>query len=457
MYVNVGKKIRFNSVQILALGFFGLILIGGFLLSLPISSNSGQSTSIVDSLFTATSAVCVTGLVVVDTATHWNYFGQTVIIILIQIGGLGFMSFTTLLAILIGKKITLKERLLLQESMNTFSIQGLVKLIRYILVFTFAVEGLGALLLSTQFIPIFGISKGIYYSIWHSISAFCNAGFDLMGTYSGKYSSLTAFANNPVIIYTMSALIIIGGLGFTVWSEVYNYRERKKFSLHSKVVLSITGVLIIGGTILMFLLEYNNPLTLGHMPLFEKVNNAFFAAVTPRTAGMNTISTSDMTLGGQFLTMILMFIGGSPGSTAGGLKTATFGVLIITLISIIRGRDDVEIFKRRISKDTVYKSFALFILALSLVIIVTMLLCITQQGVPDGDKFNYLLYEATSAYGTVGLSLGLTQHLNTAGKIIIMITMYLGRVGPMTVLLALTHRMSKKSAIKYPEDKILIG
>ena len=199
MYVNLGKKIRFNSVQILALGFFSLILVGGFLLSLPIASNSGQSTNIVDALFTATSAVCVTGLVVVDTATYWNFFGQTVIIILIQIGGLGFMSFTTLLAILIGKKITLKERLLLQESMNTFSIQGLVKLIRYILIFTFAVEGLGALLLSTQFIPLFGVSKGIYYSIWHSISAFCNAGFDLMGTYSGKSSSLTAFANNPVV------------------------------------------------------------------------------------------------------------------------------------------------------------------------------------------------------------------------------------------------------------------
>ncbi|MGL5615544.1 MAG: TrkH family potassium uptake protein [Sarcina sp.] len=457
MYVNIGKKVRFNSVQILALGFFTLILVGAALLSLPIASKSGTSTSIVNSLFTATSAVCVTGLVVVDTATHWSYFGQTVIIILIQIGGLGFMSFTTLLALLIGKKITLKERLLLQESMNTFSIQGMVKLIRYILVFTFAAEGLGALLLSTQFIPIFGIGKGIYYSIWHSISAFCNAGFDLMGTYSGKYSSLTAFANNPVVIYTMAALIIIGGLGFTVWSEVYNYKERKKFSLHSKVVLTITTVLIVVGTILMFAFEYNNPLTLGHMPLFEKINNAFFAAVTPRTAGMNTIPTGDMTLAGQFLTIIYMFIGGSPGSTAGGLKTATFGVLIITLISIIRGREDIEVFKKRISKDTVYKAFALFILSLVLVITVTMLLCVTQQGVPGADQFNALLYEATSAYGTVGLSLGITPHLNTAGKIIIMITMYLGRVGPMTVLLALTHRMSKKSGIKYPEDKILIG
>ena len=455
MYVKIAGKFKLKPGQILALGFFSLILIGGLILSLPISSNSGQSTDLVDSLFTATSAVCVTGLITVDTATHWNYFGRTVIIILIQIGGLGFMSFTTLFAILLGKKITLKERLLLQEALNTFDIQGLIKLLRYILVFTFSVEGLGALLLSTQFIPQLGLWEGIYYSIWTSISAFCNAGFDLMGTISGKFSSLVSYQNNPVIIYTISGLIIIGGLGFMIWSEFYNYKERKKLSLHTKVVLVVTAVLIFGGTILMFLFEYNNPATLGPMSLGEKINNAFFAAVTPRTAGMNTISTDGMTVAGKFLTILLMFVGGSPGSTAGGLKTATLGILVVTLISIIKGREDVEIFKKRISKETVYKAFAIFFLSLILVITVTMLLAITQPGEP----FTWMLYEATSAYGTVGLTLGLTQHLNTIGKIIIMITMYLGRVGPMTVLLALTSRAQKKkkSGIKYPEDKILIG
>lgn len=455
MYVKIVGKFKLKPGQILALGFFSLILIGGLILSLPISSNSGKSTDLVDSLFTATSAVCVTGLITVDTATHWNYFGRTVIIILIQIGGLGFMSFTTLFAILLGKKITLKERLLLQEALNTFDIQGLIKLLRYILVFTFSVEGLGALLLSTQFIPQLGLGEGIYYSIWTSISAFCNAGFDLMGTISGKFSSLVSYQDNPVIIYTISGLIIIGGLGFMIWSEFYNYKERKKLSLHTKVVLVVTAVLIFGGTILMFLFEYNNPATLGPMTLGEKINNAFFAAVTPRTAGMNTISTDGMTVAGKFLTILLMFVGGSPGSTAGGLKTATLGILVVTLISIIKGREDVEIFKKRISKETVYKAFAIFFLSLILVITVTMLLAITQPG----ESFMWMLYEATSAYGTVGLTLGLTQHLNTIGKIIIMITMYLGRVGPMTVLLALTSRAqkNKKSGIKYPEDKILIG
>lgn len=455
MYVKIVGKFKLKPGQILALGFFSLILIGGLILSLPISSNSEKSTDLVDSLFTATSAVCVTGLITVDTATHWNYFGRTVIIILIQIGGLGFMSFTTLFAILLGKKITLKERLLLQEALNTFDIQGLIKLLRYILVFTFSVEGLGALLLSTQFIPQLGLGEGIYYSIWTSISAFCNAGFDLMGTISGKFSSLVSYQDNPVIIYTISGLIIIGGLGFMIWSEFYNYKERKKLSLHTKVVLVVTAVLIFGGTILMFLFEYNNPATLGPMSLGEKINNAFFAAVTPRTAGMNTISTDGMTVAGKFLTILLMFVGGSPGSTAGGLKTATLGILVVTLISIIKGREDVEIFKKRISKETVYKAFAIFFLSLILVITVTMLLAITQPG----ESFMWMLYEATSAYGTVGLTLGLTQHLNTIGKIIIMITMYLGRVGPMTVLLALTSRAqkNKKSGIKYPEDKILIG
>lgn len=455
MHVKIVGKFKLSAVQILALGFMLLILVGGIILSLPISSNSGQGTDFIDSVFTATSAVCVTGLVTLDTATHWSYFGKTVIIILIQIGGLGFMSFTTLFAIFVGRKITLKERLLLQEALNTFSIQGMVKLLKYIVSFTFLVEGLGALLLATQFIPQFGFLKGIYYSVWTAISAFCNAGFDLMGTISGKFSSLTAYQNNPVVIYTISALIIIGGLGFAIWSEFYNYKEKKKLSLHTKVVLLVTGVLLFGGAILMFIFEYNNPNTLGPMGLGEKINNAFFASVTTRTAGFNTISTTYMTQAGNFLTILLMFVGGSPGSTAGGLKTATLGILVVTLISIIKGREDVEVFKKRISKETVYKAFAIFFLSLMLVITVIILLCATQKGQP----FMWIVYEAVSAYATVGLDLGITPQLNTIGKIIIMITMYLGRVGPMTVLLALTSRMqkNKRIGIKYPEDKILIG
>lgn len=445
MYINVTKKIKFNAVQVLAIGFLSLVLIGAILLSLPISSISGEYTNFLDSLFTSTSAVCVTGLVTLNTVEHWNLFGQIVIIILIQIGGLGFMSFTALFAIMIKKRITLKERLLLQESMNTFGIQGMVRLIRYILAFTLSVELLGALLFSTQFIPEYGWVKGVYFSIWHSISAFCNAGFDLLG------SSLVNYSGNVVVILTASALIIIGGLGFTVWSEVYNYKGYKKLSLHSKVVILITVALLLGGTILMFLFEFNNPNTLQNMNVVDKVTNSFFAAVTPRTAGFNSISTDGMSMAGKFLTIILMFIGGSPGSTAGGIKTATIGIVVLTIISIVQGKEDTEIFGRRLAKDAVYKAMAVFMMGLAIVLGVTMILSITETA-----SLEYILYEAASAFGTVGITLGLTPQLSVIGKIVIIITMYLGRVGPMTVVLALASK-KRKNNYKYPEDKILIG
>ncbi len=442
------KKMKLSGVQILALGFFIVIFVGGVLLSLPISSASGESTNFLDALFTSTSAVCVTGLITLDTGTHWNEFGQIVIMFLIEIGGLGFMSFATFIAVLLGRKITLRDRLIMQEAMNTFNIQGLVKMVRYVLGFTFAVQFFGALLLSTQFVPKFGLAKGIYYSIFHSISAFCNAGFDLFG----GFSSLVSYSGNVVVLLTISALIIIGGLGFTVWLEVYNYRGLKKLSVHSKIVILITVVLIIGGTIFMYLFEMNNPKTIGNMSFDDKVLNSFFASVSPRTAGFNSVSTDGMTNSGKLLTIILMFIGGSPGSTAGGLKTATFGIIILTVISVIRGREDTQVFGRRFSKSLVYKSFALLIIGMTLVIGVTLLLSITDPN----ESFINILYEATSAFGTVGLTTGVTQRLSTAGKIIIMITMYCGRVGPMTVALAFI-RNKKKQTHKYPEGKILIG
>lgn len=443
-----GKKLDLNAVQILVLGFFVVILVGGILLSLPIASKSGESTNFLDAIFTSTSAVCVTGLVTLDTGTYWNEFGQIVIMILIEIGGLGFMSFATFIALLLGKKITLKDRLIMQEAMNTFSIQGLVRMVKYVLGFTFSVQFFGALLLSTQFIPEFGVLKGIYYSIFHSISAFCNAGFDLFG----GFSSVTGYSSNVVVILTLSFLIIIGGLGFTVWLELYNYRGVKKLSVHSKIVLLITGILLIGGTILMYLFEIHNTKTIGNMSAGDQLINSFFASVSPRTAGFNSISTDDMTTAGKMLTILLMFIGGSPGSTAGGLKTATFGIVVLTVISVIRGREDTEVFGRRFKKDLVYKSFAVFFIGMTLVLSVTLLLSVTEPN----EKFINILYEATSAFGTVGLTTGVTQRLSSIGKIIIMITMYFGRVGPLTVALAFL-RKKKKQTIKYPEGKILIG
>lgn len=442
------KKAKLTPVRILAIGFALVILSGATLLTLPISSISRENTPFIDALFTSTSAVCVTGLITVDTGTHWSYFGKTVIILLIQIGGLGFMSFATLVALILGKKITLSERLVMQEAMNTFDLQGLVKMAKYILIFTFSVELTGALLLATQFIPEFGIAKGAYYSAFHSISAFCNAGFDLIG----NFRSLTPYYNNTVIILTIGSLIAVGGLGFTVWAEIYNNKGVKRLSLHSKVVILITLSLIFGGMILMFLFEFNNPGTMKGMNLKDKLLSSWFASVSPRTAGYNSISTSDMSMAGRFLTTILMFIGGSPGSTAGGIKTTAVGILLYTIISVIRGKNDTEIFKKRLSKDLVQRAFVVAILGFSLVIAVTMVLSITEVGA----SFEYLLYEATSAFGTVGLTLGLTPHLSFIGKVIIAFTMYLGRVGPLTVIIALANN-KKNNSIKYPEDKILVG
>ncbi|WP_186430973.1 TrkH family potassium uptake protein [Clostridium sp. BSD9I1] len=448
MKISIGKYFKLTTVQILVVGFATVILIGAILLNLPIASQDRSRTPFVDCLFISTSATCVTGLVTVDTGTHWSYFGKTVIMFLIEIGGLGFMSFATLIALLLGKRITLKERLVMQEALNSFSLQGLVKMVKYVLIFTFSIQLAGALLLSTQFIPEFGLVKGIYYSVFHSISAFCNAGFDLMG----EFRSLTPYADNTVIIITIGILIIIGGLGFYVWQEIYNFKGLRKLSLHSKVALSVTAFLLVTGTVLMFIFESNNPGTMKNMSFKGKILSSFFAAVTPRTAGFNSISTSDMTNAGVFLTIILMFIGGAPGSTAGGIKITTAGVLAMTVISIVKGREDTEIYKKRLAKDTVYKSLSITIIALALVITVIMLLSLTEPSA----SLEYILYEATSAFGTVGMSLGLTTELSFAGKIVVGFTMYCGRLGPLTVFLALANRVNSNK-IKYPEDKILVG
>ncbi|WP_410506344.1 TrkH family potassium uptake protein [Haloimpatiens sp. FM7315] len=439
-------KPKLTPVRILALGFAIVIFTGAILLNLPVSSSEGIRTPFIDCIFTSTSAVCVTGLVTLNTSVHWSYFGKTIILVLIEIGGLGFMTIATMFSLILGKRITLKERLIMQEAMNSFSLQGIVKMSRYVLCFTFFVEGMGALLLSTQFIPEYGLLKGLYFSIFHSVSAFCNAGFDLTG------NSLVPYSNNAVVIITISLLIVIGGLGFFVWAELYNYKTSKRLSLHSKLVISMTAFLIISGTVLMFLFESNNPGTLAGKGIFEKILSSFFAAVTPRTAGFNSISTSDMSTAGKFLTDIFMFIGGSPGSTAGGIKTSTAGLILMTVISVIKGKEETEVFKKRINKELVYRGFAITVVSLGLVITVTMILSITESAF----SFEYILYEAISAFGTVGLTLGLTPKLTVIGKIVLALTMYSGRVGPMTLALALAKN-KKKTSIKYPEDKILVG
>ncbi|WP_027307650.1 TrkH family potassium uptake protein [Caloramator sp. ALD01] len=443
------KFYRFQPVQVLALGFAAVILLGAILLSLPISSRDGNPTNFIDALFTSTSAVCVTGLVTVDTGTHYSLFGQIVIMLLIQTGGLGFMTFATLIALILGKKISLRERLIMQEAYNTFNIQGVVKLALYVMGITFSIELIGALILSTQFIPQYGLLKGLYFGLFHSVSSFCNAGFDLIG----NFQSLTPYVDNTVINLTIMSLIIIGGIGFAVLTEVINYRKTRRLSLHAKVVLSATAFLIISGAIGFFLLEYANPKTLGSLNIKGKILASLFASVTPRTAGFNTISTSDMTTAGKFLTIVLMFIGASPGSTGGGIKTSTAFLLFMTVVAVVQGKEDTEIYQKRINKSYVYRALAIALISFTIVTFVTMVLSIVQHG----DFIEYL-YEATSAFATVGLTLGLTTRLTLIGKIIIIITMYIGRVGPLTITMAIAHKQqTTTSLIRYPEDKILIG
>lgn len=441
------KKANFTPMRILATGFAVVIFAGALLLNLPISAADGKSTPFIDCFFVATSATCVTGLVTVDTGTHWSYFGKTVIMILIEVGGLGFMSFATLLALLLGRKISLQERLIMQESLSSFKLQGLVKMARMVLIFTFSVQIVAALILSTQFIPEFGWAKGIYYSIFHAISGFCNAGIDLFG----NFSSVTRYYNNPVVIITLGSLIIIGGLGFFVWQDLY-FNGIKKLSTNSKLVLTVSAILIFGGMALMYIFEMNNAATIKNMDFKSQLLSSWFAAVTPRTAGFNSISTADMSSGGRFLTIILMFIGGSPGSTAGGIKITTFSILFLTVLSVVKGREDVEVYKKRIGRELVTRAISITFIAMCLVIIVSMILCITEQGA----SLEYIIYETVSAFGTVGLTLGLTPDLSTAGKVVLAFTMYCGRVGPLTLAIALARKNSMKG-IRYPEDKIIVG
>ncbi|HSQ88960.1 TrkH family potassium uptake protein, partial [Romboutsia sp.] len=370
---------KMQPTQIMVIGFAIVILVGGILLNLPVSTKSGESIGLLDALFTATSAVCVTGLVMVDTATYWSGFGQLVIIMLIQIGGLGFMTIATLFALIAKKKINLRERLLIQEALNQIDLSGLVKLTRYVLLMTFLIEGIGALLLSTVFIPQFGIGKGIWYSIFHAISAFCNAGFDLMGTVSGPFSSLTYYVNNFTVTITISTLIILGGLGFPVILDVIKHKKISKLTIHSKVVLFTTTMLIVVGMVFILLLEYNNPNTLGPLGFGGKLLASLFQSVTTRTAGFNTIDLTIMYQSSIFIMIILMFIGASPASTGGGIKTTTLAILVLTVKSFILGKEDIEIYERRIGPSTVRKSLGIFFIGIVVVVSGTLIISVTDS------------------------------------------------------------------------------
>ena len=442
------KKYFLNPPQILVLGFAVIILLGAILLTMPVSTTDGQGLSFLNALFTATSATCVTGLVVVDTGTTFTMFGQLVILLMIQVGGLGFMTFATLFAFLLGKRISLKERILLQESLNNLSMEGVVRLAKRILIFTAVIELVGAILLSIRFSFDMPIGKAIYYGIFHSISNFNNAGFDLMG----EFHSLTSYVDDPTVVLTICTLITLGGIGFIVMNELVEFRISKRLSLHTKVVLVTSGILLLVGTIGIFLLEYTNEKTLKPLTFIGKILGSLFQSVTARTAGANTLNISDMTQSSLFLIILLMFIGASPGSTGGGIKTTTFSTLLGAVWSQIRGKEDVVFYRQRIVYETIYKALTVTLSGLFLVILITMLLTITEHG----KDFLMLLFEATSAFATVGLSMGLTPELSHIGKGLIIFTMFAGRVGPLTIAFAVTIRRNP-DAFRYPKGKIMIG
>ncbi|MEH7107051.1 TrkH family potassium uptake protein [Bacillus sp. JJ1764] len=442
------KKPLLDPPKILVIGFAVIIFIGALLLTLPVSTKDGQGLHFLNALFTATSATCVTGLVVVDTGTTFTMFGQLVILFLIQIGGLGFMTFATLFAFLLGKRISLKERILLQESLNNLSMEGVVRLAKRILIFTAVIEMVGAFFLTIRFSFDMSLGKAIYYGIFHSISNFNNAGFDIMG----EFRSLTGYVNDPIVNLTVCTLITLGGIGFIVMNELYEYRRSKRLSLHTKIVIMTSIFLVVFGTIGIFFLDYNNPKTLKPLSMTGKFLGSLFQSVTARTAGANTISIGDMTQSSLLLLIILMFIGASPGSTGGGIKTTTFTTLIGAIWSQIRGKEDVIFYRQRIIYETIYKALTVTFSGLFLVIFVSLILTITEHG----KDFLMIIFEATSAFATVGLSMGLTPELSPFGKALIIFTMFAGRVGPLTIAYAVTIRRNP-DAFRYPKGKIMIG
>ena len=446
------KDKQLNPAQILVLGFMSIILIGAIILSTPYVTITGEKIGFLNALFTSTSAVCVTGLSVVDTGTFWNVGGQVVILILIQIGGLGIMTMTTSVAIIVGRKITLRSRLIMQEALNQFTIQGVVKLTKYIVVMTFIIEAIGAGLLTIKFLPdTNSLKEAVFMGVFHSVSAFCNAGFDIMG----NGVSLTNYSDNISFNIIIMILIILGGLGFTVIMDVMKNKKYRKLSLHSKIVLSMTGVLLMVGFILFFILEIGNPNTIGSSDLsfLEKITAALFQSVTTRTAGFNTINLVDLNDSSKLLTVVLMFIGGSPGSTAGGMKTTTIALVILVVVSVIRGRSDVEFSKRRIPRDNINRALTILGIGTLMSFTVPFLLSITEKG----TDFMVILFESISALGTVGLSLGFTPSLSPLGKVIILCTMFAGRVGALTIVFALADRNKNKALIRYPESKVSVG
>ncbi len=452
---------KLNTAQIITLGFAGVIILGGLLLWMPFSTASGYHTSFTDAMFMATTSVCVTGLVTVVTAAQWSMAGKIIILVLIQIGGVGLISLGSIIFISLKKKISLRNRRIIQESYNMDRMGGMVSLVKKVLVCVLGAEGIGAVCYAFRFVPQFGVLKGIGYSVFTAVSAFCNAGIDLLSA-----ESLTSYVADPIINFTTIGLIIMSGLGFTVWWDIWDKIKRvirgklpvgrmfKTLRLHSKIVLTMTFSLVVGGTALIFLFEHRNSGSIGTFSLGTKWMASLFQAVTTRTAGFFTVSQDKFSNPTYLLCLVLMLIGGSPMGTAGGIKTTTAAVLLLSLKSNLQGKKDVEVHHRKIREEYIWSATVVTGMAFGVIIVMSILLCVAM---PDASVTD-VVYEITSAVATVGLTRGLTPEMNTAGKWIVILTMYLGRISPLTLGTAVTVRAQKRPADSHlAEEDIMIG
>lgn len=449
---NIKKRIRLSPSTKIILGFLGIILLGAFLLSLPISNNNGLWFNFFDSLFTSTSAVCVTGLTVVDIATQFNLFGQIILLLLIQLGGLGIVAITSLIFLILGKKINLSSRLTIQESLNKDTLQGVVKFIKKSIIITFIIEGIGALLLLYSTTTYFGhFGKGLFGAIFLSVSAFCNAGFDILGNEQAQFLSLSNFTSDILMLLPIMFLVVLGGIGFVVLIDGFKNIKTKQ---HTKIVLWITGILIILGTVLFLIFEWNNNDTIGSMSFGEKILNALFQSVSPRTAGFASIDQSALTNGSTITTIFLMLIGGSPNSTAGGIKTTTFFVLLLFLFKTSNENNDIVYRDRKLSVKIISKALKIVLYTLISLIIACCLIRIIE---PNSISLGAIIFECTSAICTVGLSTGITPTLAFGSKLILILLMFIGRVGMATIALIVSSKHHTNNNIEYTNTDIIIG
>ena len=452
----VKRRPRLSTTRIIMLSFLFAILLGSILLALPVASSGDRPVPYIDALFTATTSTCVTGLVTVPTHSTWSLFGQIVILILIQVGGLGIITVSAGIMYMLRRKASLSDRLLFRDAFNLNTMDGQNRFVRNVIFGTLAIEAVGALLYMTVFVPEMG-PRGVWVSVFNAISAFCNAGIDIIGN-----NSLMNYATHPVINGVTSFLIVFGGIGYVVWwdllSAIARCIRRKSLngmhslSLHSKIALSTTAALLVGGCLGILLMEYRNPLTIGHMSFLQKLQASFFQSVTTRTAGFFTIDQEGLTTGGTVLSILLMFIGGSPVGTAGGVKTVTVMVLLASAVNTVRNRDEVSLFHRRLERDDIRKAIAVVFMSFTITAVSTLLLAATQDAPLDA-----ILYETVSGTATVGLSKNLTPDLNAAGKIIMTATMYLGRIGPISLAFAFTHKKSNPNIITNPTESVNVG